>query len=428
MPNDEIKALRTDVLTLTHQAKSLYADMETRLKAGETVGDDQIKLDALLTAGKEKKTRLQTLTDLDELGSVGVAAADRAIVPAGGMRGATQSLGQLFIDSPQFRHRDTAAETVGQAPRIQPVAVGGIKALYTSGLQTKDIYTTTTTQPVGTLAPPSYDPEIIDIARQRPPSLIDLVPHRQTNAPAVFYVLYSTRTNAAAVVPEYSAGAFGLKPKSDMTFDLKEALVKTIPTYVLASRQILDDAPALAAEINNDLGYEVRVVLEDQIIAGDGTGNNFTGILNTAGIQTRVEGASPSGRGETSADTRADTMRRAITDLQLAFYNPTGFVLNPADAEALELLKDSQGRYLQVWDPVLNRVWRVPTIITAAEPIGLGLLGNFDIGCKLWDRMATTIRIGEPGDLFLRNAVAILAELRAAFAVTRPLAFEKITF
>jgi hypothetical protein len=49
------------------------------------------------------------------------------------------------------------------------------------------------------------------------------------------------------------------------------------------------------------------------------------------------------------------------------------------------------------------------------------------MGATLWDRMQTEIRVGEPTDYFLRNAVAILAELRAAFGVPRPLAFEKIT-
>jgi hypothetical protein len=46
----------------------------------------------------------------------------------------------------------------------------------------------------------------------------------------------------------------------------------------------------------------------------------------------------------------------------------------------------------------------------------------------MWDREQSNIRVGEPGNFFLQNAVAILAELRAAFAVTRPKAFELITW
>jgi hypothetical protein len=45
----------------------------------------------------------------------------------------------------------------------------------------------------------------------------------------------------------------------------------------------------------------------------------------------------------------------------------------------------------------------------------------------LWDRNQSEIRVGEPSDYFLKNLLAILAEMRAAFGVTRPLAIEKIT-
>ena len=73
-------------------------------------------------------------------------------------------------------------------------------------------------------------------------------------------------------------------------------------------------------------------------------------------------------------------------------------------------------------------LWRVPVAETPAITSGTGLIGNFFLGCTLWDRQSTDIRVGEPNDFFLRNAVAILAELRAAFAVKRALAFSKLTF
>jgi HK97 family phage major capsid protein len=117
-----------------------------------------------------------------------------------------------------------------------------------------------------------------------------------------------------------------------------------------------------------------------------------------------------------------------LTDLRLAFYEPDGIVMNPANAEAMELTKASTaGTYLGVYDPVAMRVWRVPVVETAAMTAGTALAGQFRLGATIWDRMATQIFTGQPNDFFLRNAFAILAELRAAFAVTRPLAFEKAT-
>jgi HK97 family phage major capsid protein len=215
-----------------------------------------------------------------------------------------------------------------------------------------------------------------------------------------------------------------------MTFALDTASVKTIAHWVGASRQILADAPQLEDTINGELLYGLRILLENQVIAGDGSGQNFTGILNWSGIATRVMSASaPSGRGQTTTDTKIDTIRRAITDIRLAFYTANGIVLNPADGEALELAKDSTGNYLNIYDPVAMRIWRVAVIETPAITALTGLVGDFSLGATLWDREQANVRVSENvASDFIQNMVRILAEMRAAFAVVRPLCFEKITF
>ena len=209
--------------------------------------------------------------------------------------------------------------------------------------------------------------------------------------------------------------------------DLQSTPVKTIATWIAASRRILQDAPQLRGLVDGELTYMLRIDLEGQILNGDGTGNNFTGILNASGIQTRTQAATGDRGGEAS-DTKADAIRRAITDIRLEFFEATGVVLNPGDGEDLELLKDANGNYLNIYDSVTGRIWRVEVAETPLITAGTGLVGNFVLGATLYDRMQTEIRVGEPNDFFIRNAVAILAELRAAFAVKRPHAFEKITF
>ena len=49
------------------------------------------------------------------------------------------------------------------------------------------------------------------------------------------------------------------------------------------------------------------------------------------------------------------------------------------------------------------------------------------MACTLWDREQTEVRVGEPNDYFVKNLVAVLAEMRAAFAVVRPKVIEKAT-
>lgn len=57
------------------------------------------------------------------------------------------------------------------------------------------------------------------------------------------------------------------------------------------------------------------------------------------------------------------------------------------------------------------------------------LTGAFGLGAKVYDREQSNIRVAEQhADLFIRNAVAILAEQRLGITVSRPESFVKIDF
>jgi HK97 family phage major capsid protein len=267
-------------------------------------------------------------------------------------------------------------------------------------------------------------PDLINLP-QRPQSVLNLITISRTTSDVVEWVEVATRTNSAAPVPERSGGNFGLKPESDMTFTLKTSNVRTIATWIGASRNILRDVPRLQDMIDGELTENLRVVLENQIIAGNGTGENFAGIINTAGILTRTQG---SGARAKPADTIADTVRRGVTDIQLEFYTPNGVLFHPADYEEIELQKDTTGQYVMLLDAATGRLWRLQVAVSPVVSNNTGIVGDWEMGATLWDRMETEIRVGEPADYFLRNAVAVLAELRAAFAVVRPKAFEVQTY
>lgn len=49
---------------------------------------------------------------------------------------------------------------------------------------------------------------------------------------------------------------------------------------------MIADAPQLRAYIDEYLGSDIQTGLEDLIVAADGIGENFTGIMNGAGTQT----------------------------------------------------------------------------------------------------------------------------------------------
>ena len=410
----DLKSKRTEVQTLVNQAKTLYADLEAQ--GDKAKAEDRVRLNNLIEAGTKARAELDNLEKLAKLdGEFNAPAAEAKALETPLRPTGFKTWGQIVTESNQFKGNN--------GRQMSDVIVpGGVKAV---------VNLFNTTQSIS--EPVMYDSDrqlgVVDVARQQPFSVIDLLNVVRTNAGAVEYAAMTARQNMSAVVPESSSGSGGLKPQSDLTFALYTATVKTIATWVAASRQILSDAPQLQDTINGELVYMIRRTLEDQVLNGDGTGNNFTGILNWSGIGARVMSASaPTGRGQLTTDTKIDTLRRALTDIRLAFYEANGIVLNPADGEALELAKDSQGRYLEIYDPVAFRIWRTRVVETPAIAASTALVGNFTLGATLFDREEANVRVSENvSDDFIRNMVRILAELRAAFAVIRPLAFEKIT-
>lgn len=409
----DLKQQRAELAALANTARGLHAQIEA---AGEqATAEDKAKLATLLADGQKKRQALDLALGVAELtaltGGDGAKAQENIL-----SRRAHKTWGELFTGSEQYK--DLIAR---KATEMSPVLVGALpiarKALYgqVEGEEGAGGY----------LVAPDRQADIIDLARQQPRTIASMVNQARTSSDSVEYFALVTRTNNAAETPQRTAGAFTAKPESNLVFVKDSTLVKTIATWIPASRQILADVPRLQDTVNGELIYMVEIRMDQQILVGDGIGDNLLGINNVNGVQLRTHQSA--GRAFVSTDTLADTLRRAITDIYLAFYQPDGIVLHPTQGEALELEKDNNGQYLKVYDSATMKVWRVPVVETATQTSGTATVGAYRLGATLWDREATEVRYSENySDYFVRNAVVLLAELRAAFAVTRPLAFEVV--
>jgi HK97 family phage major capsid protein len=158
--------------------------------------------------------------------------------------------------------------------------------------------------------------------------------------------------------------------------------------------------------------------LEDQMLTGNGTGENFTGIYNVSGIQTQAW-----------SNSMLESSRKARTKLKVTGkVRPTAWAMHPNDWEDFDLLKDGEDRYYFGGPLVMGtpRLWGVPVVESEAATEGLAILGDFKMAV-LWDREQANISVSvSHADFFTRNLVAILAELRAAFGVIRPAAFVEV--
>lgn len=311
-----------------------------------------------------------------------------------------KSLGRQFVESEQYKSLSGSAGQRGKANFE-------IKATITSA-------TTDAAGSAGDLVQSTRIPGIIG-APERKLTIRDLLMPGRMDGNALEFVQETGFTNSAAPVAEGAK-----KPESDLKFDLKTTTAKVIAHYMKASRQILDDASQLQSYIDGRLRYGLAFKEEQQILNGDGTGQNLLGIIPQATAYVRPTGVT------TTAESKLDTLRFAMLQAILAEYPASGHVLNPIDWAAIETLKDTSGQYI-IGNPQggLNpTLWGLPVAETQAIAAGKFLTGAFSMGAQLFDRWQSRVEVAtENEDDFVKNLVTILAEERLALAVYRPEAF-----
>ena len=269
-----------------------------------------------------------------------------------------------------------------------------------------------TSTAAGALIRPLYETEPVALQRRRF-TIRNLLPVVPISTSSVDYPKQTTRTNAAAPVAESAA-----KPYSDYAWGNATAPVRTIAHLAKLTRQAMDDAPRLIAEVESEMRYGLALVEEAQILNGDGTGQNINGIVT----QATAYAAPFTLAGATSID----MIRLGMLQAELALYPSDGIVLNPSDWTRMQLSKDSTNQYL-FSDPqgvVEPRLWGLPVVSTPAMSIDKFLVGSFRFGATLYDRMGVEVLIStENVDDFEKNLATMRCEERLALAVKRPGAF-----
>lgn len=331
---------------------------------------------------------------------------------------ATKSLSSRYMDSEEWKEmRESGWRITGRV------------ATFDGPLEAKDIYSsmagTVPNLPViGSWQNLGWQERML-----RPGRIRDLFPAETTTAAILYGIRQTGYVNNARVVPERTASdggpatggptdVFGLKPKSTLSLTSVTYPLATIAHTMDVHKQTLADEPRMRGLIDRELIDGIKMVEDEQLLYGDGQGDNLTGIINTPGVQVYT-GA--------SSDPRTAQIRRAITRATLAYFQPSGLVLHPLDWEDLELEATTDGHYRLVMNVATGaeqRLWRLNVVATPAINEGQYLLGAFGYGAKLYDREQINIAVStETRDVFERNAVVIRCEERLGLVVDRPESF-----
>lgn len=408
----EIKTLNDEVNAIFDAAgdKALSTDEMTKVK------DNNKRIEEVELEAKSLLEQLEARAGAEARARAHKQGVNHLTTPQGGERkDAPSSLGEGFIANPAFKSwLDTVSRNghIPQRTHIQspPFEFEGLKALITGGSLTSG----------GALVTPDRLSIVDAGVFGRTLTIRDLVTGGTTGSDTVEYVRQGAHTNAAAVVPEATAtgDATGAKPESDMALSVVTENVKTIAHWVAATNRALADAGQLRTLIDAFLRYGLEEELEDQMINGSGVGENFTGILNTTGTSSQAW----------DTDMLTTTRKARTKVMTEGRAQATGYVLNPLDWEALDLTQDAENRYYFGGPMVMGtpRLWGLPVVESEAIAEGTAIVADWRLAV-LWDRAQASITTSNShSDFFIRNLVAILAELRAAFGVIRPQAFVEI--
>ncbi|HEM8304986.1 phage major capsid protein [Providencia rettgeri] len=246
----------------------------------------------------------------------------------------------------------------------------------------------------------------------------DLLAQGRISSNSLEYVREKLFTNSAAPVKEKAQ-----KPESDLTFEKQTTNVITIAHWIQASRQVMDDAAQLQSYLNTRLLYGLALVEENQMLNGDGSADNLTGINQVATAYDTTLNV--------TGDTQADLIAHAIFQVTESEFSASGIILNPRDWHTIALMKDKEGRYIFGGPQAFtsNVMWGLPVVPTKAQKQGEFTVGAFDLASQVWDRMDATIEVSrEDRDNFVKNMLTILCEERLALAHYRPQALIKGSF
>lgn len=259
----------------------------------------------------------------------------------------------------------------------------------------------------------------------------DVLINARTTSDSVTYMSESSFTNNAAEVAEATNASTGAKPESALAFTEATAPVKYIAHWIPITRQTMEDAAQMESYINERLLIGLARREDYQIINGDGTGANFTGLLNTSGIQNldgAYFGANPVKNAGTDNE-NVNRIRRAQRVIRVTGDAAATFIVaHPANVEEWDTYTDANRQYLFGGPSAapVRTLWGLPVVESEHVPEGTALMGDGTMAA-VFDRLDASIYTTDShSDFFVRNLMVILAEERIALAVFRPAAFAKI--
>jgi HK97 family phage major capsid protein len=348
-----------------------------------------------LGAEVERLAGIVKAQENDEAHQKGITQPDDP-EPQGGESRKRKSFGDLFVESDAFK----AFGEDHERNKVSTLDIS-LKTLFETGA--------------------GWEPEATRTGRlveyaTRPIQVMDLIPMGQTGQNAVVYMEETTFTNTAS--PTDEAGTY---PEATLELTERTSPVRKIAVWLPVTDEQLEDVAQARNYVQNRLRFMIRQAIDNQILNGDGSSPNLTGILEVTGLQSRAKGTDPT----------PDAIYKAMIDVMVnGQAEPNAIVMNPRDWQAVRLLRTSDGVY--IWgnpaDSGPERMWGTQMVRAQVLGAGTALTGDFANFVEWTERRGIDVQITNAhSDFFINGKQAIRADVRAAMPIYRPSAFSEIT-
>lgn len=392
MSDETLKELKGQLSKLDGDLAQKFEKYEAQMKESGEVSE-QVKAD--LKSASERNDELaqevkKLNDDLLDLQQKGVKLDKE--------KEQRKSLGQQFVDSEAFQaYKSGSANKARLEMKNTIIGEGGSPQ-----------------EPTNDIVPLQTMPGIVGGAF-RQLRILDVLNTGVATGNTVHYTRELSWTNNAAETREAAQ-----KPESVLTFEGVDVPVRTIAHFLKVSKQVLDDAPALQSYIDRRLRYGVEIRAEQQVVNGNGTSPNLSGLLDTGNF-TSLTAAS----GDTDFDFANKAKYKVIESDYMADY----YLINPADWGRMERLKTTDGEYIggtsaigYLQNGLVPTLWGLPVIASNSVPAGTLVAAARDAS-MFWQRQGVTVEIFDQNeDDVEQNLLTIRGEMRGAFTVFRPAA------
>jgi HK97 family phage major capsid protein len=348
----------------------------------------------------ELDTQIESLNAFEQRRSaaITIAAPAPAAPRAGRAYTESRSLGDMFVESDQFRTYSGRGTSGRFDVDLDPWAIQDRATLVT------------TADPAKSLLPRAEKYRGNDHLLRHP--LLGLVSRVETTASSVEVVTTSDATGHDVV----AEGA--KKPEVTWTTALTPYTLQMIAGYSKASRQVLEDIPNARALIEGKLSRSLDNKLNSLCVAAINgaftAGNTSTGAANAKML---------------------DQIRVGVGALEARGIQPTAILMNPADYVSVDLQLLGMPTGLGA---VINRgIFGLPIISSPDVPAKTAIVGDLSEAITWFFKGTTSLYVtdsdvteaagGAVTSDFQRNIITFLLETRGVFAASDASAIQKVT-